>query len=435
MMQQPQSTNCGPAMLGTLLLCPMGRLRTWLCARPGTQCLDIAHVAHLVIEKGMEQHSRGAIASSDIRRFYDNVPVLSIAHFLISEGCCHALVCAILLIQLFPTVFLYLLGNVCKLNIRTAGCTTGSRLAGVFGQIIILDCVAQRNRHWIGKGFPTTISCLYVGTWIDNLFSFSMSLRHAIEILEDIELYIHTKWKLEIKTSSRCTLVCRGSPEQPSDPLRWPLQTTMNVLGHCLQNDGGIMSDWNSTKTVFWGCFWKNAGCTAAKHLPPSEKVRLLYRTVVAKVQWKLSRWPFQKTVAVELDKTQCRMTAFLLPCVRERDEALDSYCRRRLRNARNVCEKVGFWSELWCRRVTDWDAHDRRGAKYKHICASLVDYKHSQWLMHERSKWVPFDSENTRCSVLAGRTGTRCNVGRPQTRWEDGLKLATEVMKPHLFP
>ena len=55
---------------------------------------------------------------------------------------------------------------------------------------------------------------------------------------------------------------------------------------------------------------------------------------VVAKVQWKFSRWPFQKTVAVELDKTQCSMTAFLLPCVIEPDEALDSYCRRRLRNA-----------------------------------------------------------------------------------------------------
>ena len=69
-------------------------------------------------------------------------------------------------------------------------------------------------------------------------------------------------------------------------------------------------------------------------------------------------------------------------------------------------------------------------GGKYKHICASLLEYKDSQWLIHERSKWVPFDSNSARLSVLAGRTGTRCNVGRPQPRWQDGLKLALEVKK-----
>ena len=67
-----------------------------------------------------------------------------------------------------------------------------------------------------------------------------------------------------------------------------------------------------------------------------------------------------------------------------------------------------------------------RRGAEYNHICASLLDYKDSQWLFHERAKWVQVN--DSRLSVLAGRTGTRCNVGRPQPRWQDGLKFAREV-------
>ena len=31
---------------------------------------------------------------------------------------------------------------------------------------------------------------------------------------------------------------------------------------------------------------------------------------------------------------------------------------------------------------------------------------------------------------MLAGRTGTRCNIGRPQVRWDSGVELAQEVLK-----
>ena len=37
-------------------------------------------------------------------------------------------------------------------------------------------------------------------------------------------------------------------------------------------------------------------------------------------------------------------------------------------------------------------------------------------------------DGTSNMCSLVAGRTGTRCNVGRPQTRWEEGVSLANEV-------
>ena len=50
--------------------------------------------------------------------------------------------------------------------------------------------------------------------------------------------------------------------------------------------------------------------------------------------------------------------------------------------------------------------------------------------MLHQRAQFVPSNSTGSRLSVVAGRTGTRCNSGRPQTRWEDGLKLANEVLK-----
>ena len=49
------------------------------------------------------------------------------------------------------------------------------------------------------------------------------------------------------------------------------------------------------------------------------------------------------------------------------------------------------------------------------------------------RSSWVASDSQDLngpRISLLAGRTGTRENIGRPQVRWADGVELATQVLQ-----
>ena len=149
----------------------------------------------------------------------------------------------------------------------------------------------------------------------------------------------------------------------------------------------------------------------------------------MAKTLWKFSRWPFQKSVAIEIDNLQCRMVSILIPCARQSHEDLDTFCRRRLRNARNICKSAGFWSEIWAKRIIKWNDHVRRGAEYKHICARLLDYNNAEWLLHQRAQFVPVDGSNHRCSVTAGRTGTRCNIGRPQPRWESSVLLARSVL------
>ena len=86
------------------------------------------------------------------------------------------------------------------------------------------------------------------------------------------------------------------------------------------------------------------------------------------------------------------------------------------------------MWSMTWCQRVIDWDEHIRRGARYNHICSSLLDHKNSLWLRVQRSAWVPENSNDSGgrgLSVLSGRTGTRLNIGRPQVRWDEGVANA----------
>ena len=62
-------------------------------------------------------------------------------------------------------------------------------------------------------------------------------------------------------------------------------------------------------------------------------------------------------------------------------------------------------------------------------IIIHLANFKDVSWLMHERAKWVPPNSLGSRNSCVAGRTGTRLNVGRPQPRWQEGIALAEEVL------
>jgi len=177
-----------------------------------------------------------------------------------------------------------------------------------------------------------------------------------------------------------------------------------------------------------WGSFWANSGCKQCKNLQPAKRALLIYRTVFACVLWKISRWPFQKSIAEELDSTQCKMLSIVLPCVRAAEEDIDTYCRRRSRQAKNVANKVGLWSIIWCERVIAWSNHLKRANCYNHPCNSFLIAHGASWLQSMRSAFVT--EHGTRNSVLAGRTGTRLNIGRPQVRWCDGLGVAKHVLE-----
>ena len=180
-----------------------------------------------------------------------------------------------------------------------------------------------------------------------------------------------------------------------------------------------------------WRFFWKNNGSRACARVSSEGKARLLQRSVMANFLWKVSRWPFQKTVAIELDKVQCKMIAMILPCPRARDESLDHYCRRRLRQARNVSQKLGFWSALWAQRVCNWEQHLQRGERYSHICTRLLYFHCEDWLQEQRRAFVPTSSERINAnSLFSGRTGTRLNIGRPQVRWQDGCAIARSTQQ-----
>eukprot|EP00969_Alexandrium_andersonii_P064360 2834930-Alexandrium_andersonii.AAC.1 len=119
----------------------------------------------------------------------------------------------------------------------------------------------------------------------------------------------------------------------------------MKVLGHWLQNDGGIRFDWLATKQSMWRAFWATAGLKSRAQLPLYAKLRLLSRSVLPILDFRSSKWPPQQMVAREMDQLQRKMVSILMAVRPLPLEDPVAYKRRRHRLASNQCRRVGLWS------------------------------------------------------------------------------------------
>ena len=242
---------------------------------------------------------------------------------------------------------------------------------------------------------------------------------------------MQTTWQLDIKPSSRCYLSVNHNDTHSLNAAKWPRVHVMPVLGHNIADNGGCRSEWSKLKPKLWGVFWKNAGSRNARMIPSEQKLRLQSRTVLASFSWQIGRWPYQKTIAVEMDALQNRMVAIIQRLPRHSEDSIESWWRRRCRQARLTCARIGNWSILWAKRVLAWHKHVQREESRGTINSMLLEFHNDEWLWHRRAAFVPENgSQSTRLSVIAGRTGTRASSGPRQPRWEQGVSLAKQVLQ-----
>ena len=392
-------------------------------ARPGTQCLDIAHGLQTIIEKGLDKFGAAAVAQADIEKYYDSLPTLRIARWLIAHGaaCSHA--ACLIRHQMCPHVILKCGDVEVEIANRTVGGLTGSRTAGFLGRIPVEATIADRLPSWRRHGFHTSELSLCMCTWVDNLFSASDSLDGAISILEDFESHLKTNWQMNIKPTSRSCMVAAGSVQVPAEAERWPLKDTFVVLGHILQPTGSIRACWSRSRAVMWKAFWTNPGAETAKNLSIPRKVQLLTRAVQPQMSFRCSRWPPQRQIAQEVDALQQKMTASMLRLPRHAHEEPAEYVRRRGRLARGLCQQQGSWSTHWFARARAWDEHISRAHNKHTWSASLRHFRGKEWLKQQRANFAPCAGS---ASLSAGRTGTRAVHGKVQMRWHDGIDFAS---------
>ena len=227
---------------------------TFVGGQPRTQVLDIAAGIQLVVEKSLDRKSQGAVAQADIRTYYDRIPMVRIAYFLLHAGVSPLLVGAILRHQLLPSVELGEAGMAARINVRSKGGLTGSRVAGACGRIPVEDTLKMLDRECSHLGFRVGSGVLTVSSYIDNLYAVSDSLFGAISLMKRAEQHLLTRWDLDFKPDSKKCMVPRGSQQGVSDRLiqEYPLNPTFDVLGHRVADDCSIAPCFRRTKAAMW---------------------------------------------------------------------------------------------------------------------------------------------------------------------------------------
>ena len=154
--------------------------------------------------------------------------------------------------------------------------------------------------------------------------------------------------------------------------------------------------------------------------------MQLLDRSVYHGLAFRVSRWPPQKVIAEELNRTQASMIASIRRIQPNPAEEPASFCRRPMRDAHSIAKKQGTWSDRWFDRFIEWNAHLSRHPE--HPTSRLIRTRDKFWLQSRRANFAAQNAVRWNSwTCLAGRTDTRITSGNVAQRWENGLDFASE--------
>jgi hypothetical protein len=199
-------------------------------AMPGTQCTDISHAANLLMEKGLDLRGHACIAQGDVKAYFDSLPMVRNARWLLAHSVPSSLVGALLRHHLFTKLQLQALHGMVEIKHRCRGGLTGSTVALTLSQIPIKDAVQSLYKQLQILGFEVSKDLtISVATWVDNLSYFASSMENATEQSVMVSRCLAHKWVLAIKMGSRQLLQAQGGTGSATD--EWQIYQAMPVLG------------------------------------------------------------------------------------------------------------------------------------------------------------------------------------------------------------
>ena len=146
-------------------------------------------------------------------------------------------------------------------------------------------------------GVVTPSATISLATWVDNYYAFGVDIESAIAIAETFEEELHRTWDLKIKASSRSVISC-CERQGDHDTAKWPVVSTMDVLGHLVSADASPWTCWRRTMMQMWAAFWKNCVGRQTVGLSLKQRCRMLNRSVRPILYSKNTRWPLACALA-----------------------------------------------------------------------------------------------------------------------------------------
>ena len=400
-----------------------------------TQALDISHAANLVIENGIDSWGEGAWGQMDIRSYYDEIPILSVAEFLLSKGANLADVAAAVRHQLLITLEFEHRGFCSQLPTRSRGGITGSRIASVLQRVPVESTLLDCKPLLLDCSFRCGPARFCAASYIDNIYFPSRFGDGVIKNATIVEEALLSNWGLHIKPGSKTLTLSKGQDVDFDVPTDWILEATTNVLGRLVSEDNSIHESWKCLRTKMWKVFYANVRARHWKLFGFQRRLKLLDRAIGPLVRFHSASWPPQNGVKVELDKLHRRMVAMALNLPWYPLDTIQMYRRRVSRESnKHICK---LWSQTWFENAVEWKLHLERDWRQQvnffndnvdptklSTCFAwapvLFNHVGSSWIQQHRT----FHPTNNHVVTRVHRR--RC-TGKVHPRWAESVARAAE--------
>jgi len=412
-------------------------------AQRHTQCLDIAHGAALVIEKGLDSHSEGSFAQADLRQYFDSLHILKILLWLVMQGVDRALVAAIGRHQLLSTIWVYSGQCSSRVGNRSSGGLTGSTLAFLLARIPVESTFAELDDALSASSLKLEVGSLKAAAYVDNLYTASRHASGATSQMEILLAHLRDVWGLHVKADSKRILTVKGAGDDILVGTHWIAEDVSDALGWPIQADGGHSACWSRMLAKMWASFYSNVKARGWRKLGMRRRLALLQRCVAPIVAHYAAIIPPQHAYGVKIDRVQRRMVSAAMANTRLAIESWVTFVRRSARQSALWIEQNSFWwSRRWFERSVKWADHLERDANQQRVhyidgvslcllstrcswAAAMYSHQNSAWLAEKRV----FFRRTAWSESLISRTGTRAVRGRVHTRFQEGVEHARRML------
>ena len=146
---------------------------------------------------------------------------------------------------------------------------------------------------------------------------------------------------------------CKACPDQVVVGVGWEFVEDCQILGYCIQSDGGVRRAWTLVKQRIQRALFANARAPGFKRLSALSKVAMLGRVLCPIFLYGAQTWPPSHAFCVEVNSFQRKIIGISLGLRKTTDEDPASFVRRRGRMASRLIEETDtWWTRLWLKRI-----------------------------------------------------------------------------------
>ena len=132
--------------------------------------VGVSFSIQLLFERMSDHHSTGCVGQCDLRAFYDSVPALDVARWLLRHGFDRGTALAVLRFTACLPLRFSGVAEEFTMNCRSSGVLTDTRTASAMGRILVSIVVASCYEDLARTAYQAGDRKIVLSSWVDNLY-------------------------------------------------------------------------------------------------------------------------------------------------------------------------------------------------------------------------------------------------------------------------